>query len=68
MKNMDKNWRVSMVLTKEQENAILSMRQQDEFRRCSISELVRRVIDTGLQSYGYFQKESSADTATEQPA
>ena len=56
MSNEDKNWRVSMVLTKEQEDAILSMRQQDEFRRCSLSEIVRRVIDVGLKSYGYSAK------------
>ena len=56
MSNEDKNWRVSMVLTKEQEDAILSMRQQDEFRRCSLSEIVRRVIDVGLKSYGYTAK------------
>ena len=51
------NWRVSMNLTKEQEEAILSMRQQDEYRRCSLSEIVRRLVDTGLRASGYEAKQ-----------
>ena len=43
------NWRISMSLTKEQEEAILSLRQREEFRRCSLSEIVRRLIDAGLK-------------------
>ena len=52
----DFSWRVSMCLTKEQEEAILSMRQQDEYRRCSLSEVVRRLIDAGLNASGYKAK------------
>ena len=50
------NWRVTMSLTKEQEEAILSMRQMDEYRRCSLSEIVRRLIDSGLKANGYDAK------------
>ena len=47
------NWRVTMSLTKEQEEAILAMRQRDEYRRCSLSEIVRILIDAGLKANGY---------------
>lgn len=50
------SWRVSMSLTKEQEEAILKLRQHDEFRRCSLSEIVRRLIDAGLDASGYDSK------------
>lgn len=51
--NENFNWRVTMSLTKEQEEAILAMRQQDEYRRCSLSEIVRILIDAGLKANGY---------------
>ena len=57
MDNENMNWRVSMNLTKEQEEAILSMRQQDEYRRCSLSEIVRRLVDAGLRASGYEAKQ-----------
>ena len=47
------DWRLSMCLTKDQENAILSLRQRDEFRRCSLAEIVRRLIVAGLNASGY---------------
>ena len=43
-------WRVSISLTKEQEEAVLKLRQMDEFRRCSFAEIVRMLIDTGLKA------------------
>lgn len=43
-------WRVSISLTKEQEEAVLRLRQMDEFRRCSFAEIVRILIDTGLKA------------------
>ena len=43
-------WRVSISLTKEQEEAILKLRQMDEFRRCSFAEIVRMLIDIGLKT------------------
>ena len=50
MVKKETNWRVTMTLTKEQEDAILSIRQKDEFRRCSLSEIMRRLIDAGLDA------------------
>lgn len=43
-------WRVSISLTKEQEEAVLRLRQMDKFRRCSFAEIVRMLIDTGLKA------------------
>ena len=50
MDNEKKDWRLSVTLTKEQENAILTIRQKDKFRRCSLGEIVRQLIDKGLKS------------------
>jgi len=50
----DKNkWRFTVELTKEQEEAILMLRQTDEYRRCSFGDIVRRLIDAGLTESGY---------------
>ena len=38
------------ILTKEQENAIVKLRQTDEYCRCSFWELIRRLIDAGLEA------------------
>ena len=48
-----KDWRITVSLNKEQEDAIVKMRQTDEFCRCSFGELIRRLIDTGLKANGY---------------
>lgn len=45
-----KDWRLSVVLTKEQEEAIVKLRQTDEFARCSFGEIVRNLIDAGLKA------------------
>lgn len=44
----DKDWRLTVSLTREQEEAILKLRQSESFCRCSFGELVRRLIDAGL--------------------
>lgn len=44
------NWRLSVVLTKEQEQALIELRKRDEFCRMSYGELVRRLIDAGLKA------------------
>ena len=51
--NDKKDWRLSISLTKEQEEAIIKLRKTDEFCRCSFGELVRRLIDAGLNANGY---------------
>lgn len=46
-------WRASVVLPKSIEDRIYKMRQTDEFSRCSISEVLRSVLEKGLDAYGY---------------
>ena len=53
MENDKKDWRLSISLTKEQEEAIVKLRQTDEYSRCSFGELVRRLINAGLEASGY---------------
>jgi Arc/MetJ-type ribon-helix-helix transcriptional regulator len=45
-----KDWRLSISLTKEQEEAIVKLRQTDEYARCSLGEVVRQLINAGLES------------------
>jgi hypothetical protein len=45
-----KDWRLSISLTKEQEEAIIKLRQTDKYARCSLGEIVRRLINVGLAS------------------
>lgn len=42
--------RKSVSLPAEVEEAVIKLRQRDEFCRCSYSELVRRLITAGLQA------------------
>ena len=48
---MTKNPRLAIMLTPELEDKILSMRQRTEFRRLSLSEIVRRLIEAGLKNF-----------------
>lgn len=50
MSDEKKDWRLSITLTKEQEDAIVKLRQTNEFARCSFGEIVRRLIDAGLEA------------------
>lgn len=45
-----KDWRLSISLTKEQEEAIVKLRQTDEYARCSLGEVVRQLINAGLEA------------------
>lgn len=47
----DKMWRASVVIPSDVEQAIIDMRKRDEFARCSISEILRSLINRGLESY-----------------
>lgn len=49
MSNVEQNWRLSVQLTKEQEDALVELRKRDENCRLSYGELVRRLIDAGLK-------------------
>lgn len=48
MNKEKKDWRLSISLTKEQEEEIVKLRQTDEYARCSLGEIVRRLINVGL--------------------
>lgn len=50
MSDTVKDWRLTVSLTKEQEEAIMKLRQSDELCRCSFGEVVRRLIDAGLKT------------------
>ena len=50
MENNKQNWRLSIQLTKEQEKELVDMRKRDEYCRLSFGELVRRLIDAGLEA------------------
>ena len=41
MSDTRKDWRLSITLTEEQEDAIVKLRQSDEYARCSLGEVVR---------------------------
>lgn len=45
----EKIWRASVVLPKETEEAIVKLRQRDEFARSSLSEILRMLIEAGLE-------------------
>lgn len=50
MSDDKKDWRLSISLTKEQEEAIVKLRQTDEYARCSLGEVVRQLINAGLEA------------------
>lgn len=48
-----KDWRLSIALTPEQEKAIVELRKTDEYARCSFGEIVRQLIDAGLEAQNH---------------
>ena len=49
MENDVKNWRLSVQLTAEQAKKLIELRKRDEFCRLSYGELIRRLVDVGLE-------------------
>ena len=49
-KEGQENWRLSVSLTNEQVKALVELRKRDEFCRLSFGEIVRRLIDAGLEA------------------
>lgn len=43
-------WRASVVIPKELEERIIELRKTDKFARCTISEIMRTLIQKGLDS------------------
>lgn len=52
MENDVKNWRLSVQLTAEQAKKLIELRKQDEYCRLSYGELLRRLVDAGLEATG----------------
>ena len=50
MEGNKQNWRLSVQLTPEQEKALVELRKRDEYCRLSFGELVRRLVDIGLDA------------------
>ena len=50
MSETKKDWRLSIALTPKQEDAIIELRKTDEYARCSFGEIVRMLIDAGLEA------------------
>lgn len=50
MNDESKRWKLSVELTKEQEQFLIEMRKQDEFCRLSYGELLRRMISRGMEA------------------
>ena len=44
-----KDWRLSIALTPKQEEAIVELRKTDKYARCSFGEIVRQLLDAGLE-------------------
>lgn len=44
--------RITIALSDDLDSEILKMRKQDEFVRCSYSEIVRRLVAAGLEAIG----------------
>ena len=42
------NWRMSLTLPKELEDAIIELRKTDKYCRMSYAEIIRRLIEAGL--------------------
>ena len=43
-------WRLSVLLTDEQKKALIALRKRDEYCRLSYGELLRRLINAGLEA------------------
>lgn len=53
----EKIWRASVVLPKETEEAIIRLRQRDEFARSSLSDILRMLIEVGLEASNSHDKQ-----------
>lgn len=46
----DQKWRLSVQLTAEQAKALIELRKRDEFCRLSYGEILRRLVNAGLEA------------------
>lgn len=42
--------RITISVPEDMEDAIYNLREQDEYRRCSKSEMIRRLVEMGLKA------------------
>lgn len=49
----ENDWRASVVIPAELADKIIEMRKRDEYARCSLSEIIRILIEKGLERKGY---------------
>lgn len=54
--NNSEQLRLSLVLSDNLADRVLKVRQMDEFRRCSIAEILRMLIEAGLEAKGYGER------------
>lgn len=52
MENVEKAWRLSVQLTPEQAKKLIELRKQDEYCRLSYGEILRRLVDAGIEAAG----------------
>ena len=52
MENVEKAWRLSVQLTPEQAKKLIELRKQDEYCRLSYGEILRRLVDVGIEAAG----------------
>lgn len=57
--------RLSISLTKEQEDGLLALRKTDKYCRMSYSMLIRMLLNFGLQHEGYALGDSQTGTKLE---
>lgn len=58
--NSNNEWRASVVIPKELEERIIELRKTDRFARCTISEIMRTLIQKGLDSCSSTDDQRSA--------
>lgn len=58
MENENNNWRLSVQLTSKQAKELIELRKQDEYCRLSYGELLRRLIDAGLEATGVTENDT----------
>lgn len=54
--NNKESLRLSLILSDNLADRVLKVRQMDEFRRCSIAEILRMLIEAGLEAKGYGER------------
>ena len=54
--NLDSKYRLTLALTKEQLKALADLKKTDRYCWSSMGEIIRDLINAGLEAKGYFAK------------